>query len=682
MVVLTLKAKNDHLRKVASTSDYVKALAEFVWNALDGDATKVSVDLVKNALGGLESIAICDSGTGISKPRAEHDFESLGKSWKRETHRTPLLGRAIHGKEGQGRLRFFSLAQKAHWTSVYKDGEDLRCLTIEIDADSLQTSNVSEQAPPPANAETGTTVLLAPLKNTFDWLTSEEARSEFNATFAPYVLQYPGTEIVYNGRSVDPLSIIDRQHPFGTKSIICPDGITRDISLRVIEWKAKVGSRKIYFGGESGVVLGSQAANISAPDFDFSVYAYSPFFQEVADATLLEFDGLTDPNFAAILDYTRDVVGDYFRARQAERSGELIQDLKNAGIYPYEGDPKDAVEVRERQVFDIATHAVSSYSKDFRKADNSLKKITLGLLREAVGHNPESVSRILRAVFNLPKFRQDEFSSLLGKTELGHIISASSLITNRIVALQVLREMVFDPKQRQTIKERGELDVLIKDNTWIFGENFHFTMTEAGLTKVMNRVSNELAIKRSKGAKGRKPDGKVGRVDSFMGRAVPHANPQHREFFLVELKKPSIVIGRKELDQLEDYVNAMLQQPDFISTSTDWNFFLVSSEYDDVVRERITQKERPVGLFLDKPNHKVWVKSWAELIRDCESRLNFVQEKLQIEISAEEISERIAQLRSSILKMNEEKPFDTPPETGKGMPREAQAPHSAAPEAP
>jgi hypothetical protein len=130
-----------------------------------------------------------------------------------------------------------------------------------------------------------------------------------------------------------------------------------------------------------------------------------------------------------------------------------------------------------------------------------LKKITLGLLREALTHNPESVSRILRAVFNLPKVRQDEFSSLLDKTELGHIISASSLIANRVVVLKVLGEIVFEPKQRRTIKERGELDVLIRDNTWIFGESFHFTIPVVGLTKVMNRVSEELALKRLKALK-------------------------------------------------------------------------------------------------------------------------------------------------------------------------------------
>jgi hypothetical protein len=136
---------------------------------------------------------------------------------------------------------------------------------------------------------------------------------------------------------------------------------------------------------------------------------------------------------------------------------------------------------------------VSSYSRDFKKADNPLKKITLGLLREALRHNPDSVSRILKAVFNLPKVRQDEFSNLLEKTELSNIISASSLIADRIVALKVLGEIVFEPKHRHSTKERGELDVLIRDNTWIFGENFHFTMSEVGLTKIMRRVSECLS---------------------------------------------------------------------------------------------------------------------------------------------------------------------------------------------
>lgn len=166
----------------------------------------------------------------------------------------------------------------------------------------------------------------------------------------------------------------------------------------------------------------------------------------------------------------------------------------------------------------------------------------------------------------------------------------------------------------------------------------------------MQRVSKELALRRAKGAKVRKPDGKVGRINSFMGRLVPHGNEKHREFLLIELKRPSLIIGRKELDQLEDYVNSILAQPDFVNTSTNWNFYLVTSEYDDVVRERITQENRAAGLLIDKPNHKVWVKSWAELLRDADGRLKFVQDQLRIEVSAEEIEKRIAELKASVLR--------------------------------
>ena len=162
MTVLTLKAKNDYLQKVASTRDFVKAIAEFVWNSLDADSTEVFVDFIKNALGGIESIVIRDNGTGITSTRAAHDFESLGESWKLQKTHTPMLSRAVHGKEGQGRLRFFSLAKRAKWDSVYIEENKRYRLTIEIDADHLQTSNVSEPVVLAEDDPTGTVVELAP----------------------------------------------------------------------------------------------------------------------------------------------------------------------------------------------------------------------------------------------------------------------------------------------------------------------------------------------------------------------------------------------------------------------------------------------------------------------------------------------------------------------------------------
>ncbi len=80
MTILSLLAKQDHLEKIAKTSDPIKALAEFVWNALDADSTEVAVNLLRNPLGGIQEIRITDNGTGISHDRAQRDFGNLGES--------------------------------------------------------------------------------------------------------------------------------------------------------------------------------------------------------------------------------------------------------------------------------------------------------------------------------------------------------------------------------------------------------------------------------------------------------------------------------------------------------------------------------------------------------------------------------------------------------------------------
>jgi hypothetical protein len=646
MTTLSLIAKQDYLEKVARTRDPIRAISEFVWNALDADATSISVEFGMNVLGGIQEIVIRDNGVGINHTQAARDFGRLGDSWKRTSHRSPKLQRALHGKEGRGRLRFFSLAEKGRWRSVFKDKAGMQELVIEILAGALEKCDVSD---PSASSctDTGTVVELAPLKETFDWLLGREAFLEFNAVFASYVLQYPGVSISYNGRAIDPADTILQSYEFPKQTIVGPHRRVEDLSLKVIEWNSATESRKIYLGGETGIVLGSQAAHVQAPGFEFSAYANSTFFQEMADANLLELDDLSDPDFTFVMEHIRDRLGDYFRQRQAERSRGLIEDLKSEGAYPYEGDPKDEVERRERDVFDIATYAVSSYSREFKRADTSLRKMTLTLLREAIRHNPDALSIILRAVVNLPKFRQDEFSSLLQKTELGNIITASSLIADRVTTLQVLSSMVFSPQHRSTVKERGELDAVVRDNTWLFGERFHITLPEAGLTRVMERVAEELGSGRAP-RRVRKPDGATGRLDCFLGRSVPHPDQNRREFIVLELKRPSLKIGREELNQLEDCVKALKSQPDFARTDTYWNFYLVTGEYDPAISDRITQKDRPVGLFLENENSRVWVKTWSELIRECEGRLQFIQDKLRVEVSGEEIEQRIAVLRTSL----------------------------------
>jgi Histidine kinase-, DNA gyrase B-, and HSP90-like ATPase len=255
MTTLSLIAKQDYLEKVARTRDPIRAISEFVWNALDADATSISVEFAMNVLGGIQEIVIRDNGVGINHTQASRDFGRLGDSWKRTSHRSPKLQRALHGKEGRGRLRFFSLAEKGRWRSVFKDKAGMQELVIEILAGALEKCDVSD---PSASSctDTGTVVELAPLKETFDWLLGREAFLEFNAVFASYVLQYPGVSISYNGRAIDPADTILQSYEFPKQTIVGPHRRVEDLSLKVIEWNSATESRKM------AVVQRSEARHI------------------------------------------------------------------------------------------------------------------------------------------------------------------------------------------------------------------------------------------------------------------------------------------------------------------------------------------------------------------------------------------------------------------------------------
>ena len=63
-----VQAKADHIASLARATP-LSAVEELVWNALDADAREVRVDLVQNALGGIDAVRVSDDGTGIDAER-------------------------------------------------------------------------------------------------------------------------------------------------------------------------------------------------------------------------------------------------------------------------------------------------------------------------------------------------------------------------------------------------------------------------------------------------------------------------------------------------------------------------------------------------------------------------------------------------------------------------------------
>jgi hypothetical protein len=68
------------------------------------------------------------------------------------------------------------------------------------------------------------------------------------------------------------------------------------------------------------------------------------------------------------------------------------------------------------------------------------------------------------------------------------------------------------------------------------------------------------------------------------------------------------------------------------------------------VEEQAHQKDRPTGLVYEgKNNVRVWAKTWAQLIDECEHRLKFVQQALGYTPDAEQALEYLKETYAKYL---------------------------------
>lgn len=115
---LVLRASDDLVARIAHEGDPVRAIVELVWNAVDGEATTVSVELDRDVMGGIGGVRVVDDGHGISSDEVKSTFGRIGGSWEQLSAKSKNGLRSLHGKLGQGRLRAFALGSRVVWSSV------------------------------------------------------------------------------------------------------------------------------------------------------------------------------------------------------------------------------------------------------------------------------------------------------------------------------------------------------------------------------------------------------------------------------------------------------------------------------------------------------------------------------------------------------------------------------------
>jgi hypothetical protein len=616
---LTVSVQEDHLSSLVKGPRV--GLSELIWNALDADATEVSVEAEPNVLGGIDRIFIVDNGTGITLDQAKHEFGQLGGSWKQRATSTSN-GRALHGRFGRGRWAAYGLGGIVHWDSiaVHADGTRSR-IAIHGKQNALREFEISGPFRADTGAGTGTTVTVENIHAKVD-ATLDKAATLHNltATFALYLSKYPVSVSVL-GNKLDPESA-------QTNRVEVPievEGVEGEITMTIIEWGMDV-DRALHICDETGVSLDDVAPRIQAPGYNFTAYLKWAGFREHHAMASLEF---ADEPVQSIMTAARDSLRTHFKERADQRGAELVQAWKEDRTYPYLGEPSSEFERAERELFDvIALAAAPAVEGSERKS----RALSLRLLRETLETSPESLHGVLAEILVLPENQLEELRQLLERTSFSSIIASARAITDRLNFLVGLEEVVFRPELKKKMKERSQLHRILANETWIFREEYALTADDTTLTTALRAHAELLGRQDLVPAdieEGEVLDVNGGRavVDLLLSRVIEH-HADHREHVVIELKRPSVHIGSTELAQIKKYATTVLKDPRFAATDTRWEFWIVGDAIKDEIEYEINQENREPGVAVQTPRMVVRAVTWAKIIQDARHRLKFVQRSL------------------------------------------------------
>jgi LEA14-like dessication related protein len=629
--ILEVKAGDNFLKSIFNNvKNPSRAICELIWNSLDADAVTIRVDFKKNSLGGIVGITIKDDGHGIKEDELKDAFEYIGKSLKTFKDKSPA-GRTYHGYKGQGRYFAFALGLAVEWQSTYKKDNKLFTFSITGQASSsrgglthFQVTDIEEME----SKTTGVTVNIDNLTKICKNIDIDSLTNDIITEFAYYLKAYEKNNIsIYvDDVQIDTQSAIIESKEKTFTLVKQKSGEKVEFKLAMYHWKNKSIKRRYFCGTDGTVITEDSKTGIIARDFGHSIYIASEYLDKLHKENisgLFEADGIY-PDLEEKVDL---FLSDFLRSRLAERAKSILGGLKGSGIYPYKSEPENTSERVEREMFDIyASHILTSSHEPMGSTKQS-KALVLNLLKDAMEKDPVSIIPIFKEVLELPSGELETLAKLVKNYTLSSIIKISRLITDRIAFLNELRELLFDNELKNMVLERKHLHKIIEREIWLFGEQYLLGTSDKSLENVLKEHVKLLGRDDLIETDGSTDLNTI--PDLFLYRLRPEGEGQS-EHLIIELKRPSLKLGRTEFNQIQDYAEKVAGCPDFDKKKVRWKFILIGNSMDSHVNAVCNQKDRPNGLAIkpENENYEVYVYTWGEILQSLTVNYAFIKQKI------------------------------------------------------
>ena len=652
-MILQLSVKNQSIESSGITNDYKEAICEYVWNGFEAHATEVNIDYSLNVASGIGTLSISDNGEGIVYNSISDTFGAFLTSQKN------LLSLKMKSKanKGKGRFSFSAFATGAKWITTYKepDFDDYKTYEIVLENDKKEVLNYTE---PQMSAikKTGTKVVF---NNIFS-LTSENMAFEVlepallkEFAWFLYLCKGRNLKININGKPIEYEKYINTE--YSEKTLTTIDGNRFEVTLIVWEEAIKEKFCCYFFDSKDEVKnIETTSFNRNTVEFNHSVFVKSDFFdgQECLDTEMEsnQISLFTDEDDKKvykelkkfIAGFIEKKIGNYMSQKADDAVRQMIEERKTFPEFsddPYGKMQKQDLEKVTKEIYKLEP-------KIFYKLKPVQEKSLLGFLNLLLNSKErENVLTIVEQIVELTPEQRQDFSDMLRKTKLENVIDTIKFIQERYKVIELLKAIVFD--MTQYANERNHIQKIVQQHFWLFGEQFNLVSADERMKNALEKYINILYGGKDTDSTLDEDAEQERRMDIFLcnNREVETSfGTTLEENIIVELKAPRVILSKKVLRQIEDYMDFVRNQPSFNSEYRRWKFIAVCKEVDEDVKGRYkTFEDRgKVGLVHEIDNYEVYALTWDDIFKSFElrhapllKRLNYDREKLAEELMNE-----------------------------------------------
>lgn len=650
-MIISVSVKNQSIDSSGITSDYKTAISEYVWNGFEANATKVNIEYTPNEAFGIKELIIKDNGDGINYDELGETFGAFLASKKN------LLSLQMKSKtnKGKGRFSFIAFSNNAEWHTVYKDNTVYKEYDISMSSNKKEVINCSEPRLS-ARKETGTEVKFTNINTlTTENMSFDIIESALLKDFAWFLYLYKNknVEIVVNDKKIDYEKYINIE--LSEKSMVTIEEYRFEINLVV--WQKSISEKFCcYYFDDKNVLKGKRTTtfNRNTINFNHSVFVKSEFFDDKENVTGdhddIQISMFESSNEKKVLKKLHNEIQRLIEKKIGVYLSDKAEEAVEAMITERKTFPKFSDDVygqmRKNDLKKVTKEIFKLEPLIFHKLKQVQEKSLLGFLNLLLSSEErESILTIIEQVVELSPQQRADFSKILKKTSLENIIDTIKFIEDRYKVIELLKSIVYD--LTKFANERDHVQKIIERHFWLFGEQYNLASADQRMQTALEQYRNILYGEENITARLNPDAENERRMDIFLcnTRNVETTfETTLEENIVVELKAPRVLLTKKVLRQVEDYMDYVRRQPQFNSELRRWKFIAVCKEVDDYVKSqrKAFEDKGKVGLVFQADNCEVYALTWDDVFKSFEikhkpmlERLKYDKERVANELMAE-----------------------------------------------